>query len=103
MNNKRMLQLIFLFMFFPALAFSAVPITSGNYGDAFNVDVNLSKGNPSPIIFENESNDSVWYELPDEENYQLDVSNSSIVCPSNQCRITSYTEKKIFHYQYAYA
>jgi hypothetical protein len=53
----------------------------------------LSKGKPSPIKTSSEDS-SVWYELVD--NNQLDVSNSSIVCPSNQCKMTSYADRMIF-------
>ena len=95
MKINRMLLSIQMISFFPALV-SSVLVSSAFAGDGFSIDVNLSEGKPSPIIFENESKDSVWYELPDEENYQLDVSNSSIVCPSNQCRTASYTDKMIF-------
>lgn len=62
-------------------------------GDSFNVDVNLSKGEPSPIKTSSEDN-SVWYELID--NNQLDVSNSSLVCPSNECKMTGYADRMIF-------
>lgn len=65
----------------------------GPVKDSFIVDVILSKGKPSPIKTSSEDN-SVWYELID--NNQLDVSNSSIVCPSNQCKMTSYADKMIF-------
>lgn len=61
--------------------------------DSFNIDVNLSKGKPSPIKTSSEDR-SVWYELVD--NNQLDVSNSSIVCPSNECKMTSYADRMIF-------
>jgi hypothetical protein len=73
------------------------PIASGNSGDTFNINVILLKGKPSPITFEDDSEDeSVWYELPDKGDYQFDVSNSSIVCPSNQCKIMSYADKMLF-------
>jgi len=84
-----------MILFFSALAFYE-QVPSASAGDAFVVDVNLSNGKPSPIQFEDEIQDSVWYELPDEENYQLDISNSNIVCPSNKCKVTSYTDKIIF-------
>jgi len=70
-----------------------LPIASGNSGVTFNIDVNLSKGKPSPIITSSEDH-SVWYELVD--NNQLDVSSSSIVCPSNECKMTSYADRMIF-------
>lgn len=72
---------------------TTLPIASGNSGDTFNIDVNLSKGKPSPIITSSEDH-SVWYELVD--NNQLDVSNSSVVCPSNECKMTSYAARMIF-------
>ena len=68
----------------------------GTEKDSINIDLNLSKGIQSPIKFENDSDDSVWYELPDKGNYHFDVSNSSIVCPSTQCKITSYADKMLF-------
>lgn len=61
--------------------------------DSFNVDVFLSKGKPSPIVT-SEDDHSVWYELVD--NNQLDISNSSIVCPSNQCKMMAYADRMIF-------
>jgi hypothetical protein len=61
--------------------------------DTFNVDVILSKGSPSPIKTSSEDS-SVWYELVD--NNQLDISNSSIVCPSNQCKMNAYADRMIF-------
>lgn len=62
-------------------------------GDTFNVDVNLSKGTPSPLKTSSEDH-SVWYELIN--NDQLDVSNSSNVCPSNDCKMTAYADRMIF-------
>ena len=59
--------------------------------------MNLLKDKPSPIIkFGDETVNSEWYDLPEKGNYQFDVSNSSLVCPSNQCKITSYADKMIF-------
>jgi hypothetical protein len=72
---------------------TTLPIASGNSGDTFKIDVNLSKGRPSPIITSSEDH-AVWYELAD--NNQLDVSNSSVVCPSNECKMTSYADRMIF-------
>lgn len=65
----------------------------GNYADTFNVDVYLSEGTPSPIKT-SEDDDSEWHELVN--NNQLDISNSSIVCPSNHCKMKSYADKMIF-------
>jgi hypothetical protein len=72
---------------------SSVILPSVFAGNTFNIDVNLSKGKPSPIKTSSEDN-SVWYELVD--NNQLDISNSSIVCPSNQCKMTGYADRMIF-------
>jgi hypothetical protein len=49
-------------------------------GDAFNIDANLSK---TQSIFKTNDTD-MWYEFPD--NYQFDLSNSTLVCPSNECK-----------------
>jgi len=62
-------------------------------GNTFNVDVKLSKGSSSPIKTSSEDH-SVWYELID--NNQLGVSNSSLVCPSNDCKMTAYADRMIF-------
>jgi hypothetical protein len=69
------------------LTLSLEGIFAGDSFNSFNVDVNLSKGERSPIKTSSEDN-SVWYELID--NNQLDVSNSSAVCPSNECKMTGY-------------
>ena len=88
MEINRMLLGIVMIVFSLALTSSVLlPSASGNSGDSFNVDMNLPKGKPSPVMESGkESTSSVWYDFPD--NYQFDVSNSSIVCPSNQCKIT---------------
>jgi len=79
-----------MIVFSSALA-SSVLVPSAFAGDAFNVDMNLPKSKPSPIIESgNETTSSDWYDFPD--NYQLDVSNSSIVCPPNECKITSTSD-----------
>ena len=56
----------------------------GTVNDTFNIDVNLKDRSPGLLQF-NENDD--WYEFP--KNYELDVKNSSIVCPSNNCKSTS--------------
>ena len=67
--------------FSSALASSAlVPSASGNSGDAFSIDVKL-KSIPNAFILDKSEN---WYKFPN--NNHLDLSNSSIVCPSNQCK-----------------
>ena len=48
----------------------------GTVNDTFNIDVILSK---APSFLNTDK-----YKFPD--NYQLDLSNSSIVCPSNDCK-----------------
>jgi hypothetical protein len=62
------------------LFFPAVLVPSAFAGDSFNIDVNLTEYNPYTARVENPN----WYK-PD-KNYNLDISNSSIVCPSNQCK-----------------
>jgi len=69
------------------------PAYGSHPSDNFKVDVILSKGKPSPIKTSSEDS-SVWYELVD--NNQLDISNSSIVCPSNQCKMNAYADRMIF-------
>jgi hypothetical protein len=92
MEINRMLLGIVMIVFSLALTSSVLlPSASGNSGDSFNVDMNLPKGKPSPVMESGkESTSSVWYDFPD--NYQFDVSNSSIVCPSNQCRTTDTSD-----------
>jgi hypothetical protein len=52
-------------------------------GDSFNLDVNISE-QYTPLLQMAESD--IWHKLPDNTNYTLNISNSSIVCPSNQCK-----------------
>jgi hypothetical protein len=59
MKINRMLLGMIMILFFPALG-SSVLVSSAFARDTFNVDVNLSKGKPSHIKFENETEDSIW-------------------------------------------
>jgi hypothetical protein len=90
--------ILFTLATFGLILSSCLPIVFAivTVNDTFDIDLILSKGKPSPIQFAGGSDDSVWYELPDNANYQFDVSDSSIVCPSNQCKITSYADKMLF-------
>jgi hypothetical protein len=77
MKIKKMLLGILMIVFSSALASSVlVSSASGNSGDTFNIDVNLVRHHDFP--------DLDWFAFP--ENYQLDLSNSSSICPSNDCK-----------------
>jgi hypothetical protein len=72
----------FLGITFLVILASCISVPSAFAGDTFNIDVNLSK---SDSMFKSDDDDK-WYQFPDD--YQLDFSNSSLVCPSNQCKTT---------------
>jgi len=78
MKIDRMLFGMVMTIFSLALA-SFVLVPSAFAGDSLNIDVNLLKYK-SPFISENEQE----FKLTD--NSKLDFSNSSIVCPSNNCQ-----------------
>ena len=73
--NHLILFALAIFGLLLSSCFSSV-FALGTVKDTFNIDVVLSKRStflPYPV-----------YKFPD--NYQLDLSNSSIVCPSNDCK-----------------
>ncbi len=77
MKINRMLLVMVMIAFSLALASSVlVPTTAANYGDTFNIEVKLIKHK----LF----SDDNWFQFP--EDYQLNVSNSSLICPSNNCK-----------------
>lgn len=56
-----------------------LPLTSNvSAQDSFTIDVKL--------LNHKSTHPDNWYEFP--ENYQLNVSNSTVVCPSNNCKTT---------------
>jgi len=59
-----------------------VGIPNVNAGDTFNIDTNLTEYNPHNYPVENPN----WFK-PD-KNSNFNFSNSSNVCPSNQCQAT---------------
>lgn len=71
---------------FGLILFSCAPFVFAirTVNDTFNIDANLKDRRAGLLQF---NENDTWYEFP--KNYELDVKNSSIVCPSNDCKSTS--------------